>query len=144
TNASINSSGIITWTPTEAQGPSSGVLFTTKVTDNGAPALSATNTFTVAVNELNSAPVLSPISDQIAFAGVQLTFTSSATDVDFPRNILTFSLDPGAPATAAIDPANGVFTWTPPANQSPGTNTVTVRVTDDGVPRLDDAKSFKI
>src|SRR2546426_4378615 len=62
----------------------------------------------------------------------------------FPTNTLPFIWAQVAPPTAAIDPANGVFTWTPPANQAPGTNTVTVRVTDDGVPRLDDAKSFKI
>jgi hypothetical protein len=143
-NASIGTSGIITWTPTEAQGPSSGVVFTTKVTDNGTPALSATNSFTVTVNEVNSAPVLAPIPDQIASAGVQLTITNSATDVDFPTNLLTFSLDPGAPANAVIDPTQGVFHWSPPANQSPGTNTVTVRVTDNGVPSFADTKSFRI
>ena len=64
--------------------------------------------------------------------------------MDFPANMLTFSLDPGAPATAVIDPTNGVFTWTPATNQVPGTNTVTVRVTDNGVPSLADTKSFRI
>jgi len=144
TNANISASGIITWTPTEAQGPSSGVVFTTKVTDNGVPALSATNSFTATVNEVNSAPVLAPIPDQIAFAGVQLTITNSATDVDFPTNQLTFSLDAGAPPNAVIDPTQGVFNWSPPANQLPGTNTVTVRVTDNGVPSFADTKSFRI
>src|SRR6266498_2834323 len=64
TNATISASGIITWTPTEAQGPSSGVVFTTKVTDNGTPALSASNSFTVTVNEVNSAPTLPGIVSQ--------------------------------------------------------------------------------
>ena len=55
--ASISASGIITWATTEASGP--GVYtFTTRVVDNGTPALSATNTFTVTVNEVNSAPTL--------------------------------------------------------------------------------------
>src|SRR5439155_14764988 len=53
--ASISGSGVITWTPTEAQGPSTNI-FTTVVTDNGTPPLSATNSFTVVVNEVNSAP----------------------------------------------------------------------------------------
>src|SRR5207249_1170337 len=57
TNASISASGVITWTPTEAQGPNTNT-FTTIVTDNGSPNLSATNTFAVVVNEVNSAPVL--------------------------------------------------------------------------------------
>ncbi len=138
-----DANGVIRWTPGEAQGPSTNTI-TTVVTDDGSPPLSATNSFTVIVKEVNSAPMLSPISDQLAFAGFQLTITNSASDMDFPINILTFSLAPGAPATAAIDPVNGVFTWTPPTDQVPGTNTVTVRVTDDGVPSLDDTKSFKI
>ena len=143
TNASISAGGIITWTPTEAQGPSTNPIITV-VTDDGSPPLSATNSFTVIVNEVNSAPLLSPISDQFAFAGLQLTITNSATDMDIPANILTFSLDPGAPATATINPTNGVFTWTPATNQLPGTNTVNVRVSDNGVPSLSDTGSFRI
>ncbi|MEO5802606.1 MAG: hypothetical protein ABIR24_03685, partial [Verrucomicrobiota bacterium] len=38
---------------------------------------------------------------------------------------------------------NGVFVWTPTEDQL-GTNDFTVRVTDDGVPALSDAKSFSI
>jgi len=49
----------------------------------------------------------------------------------------------GAPAGARITPA-GRFTWTPQRNQAPGTNVVTVRVTDDGTPALSDTKSFTI
>src|SRR5256886_2034227 len=49
--------GAISWTPTEAQGPSTNIV-SVSVTDNGVPALSVTNTFTVTVNEVNLAPVL--------------------------------------------------------------------------------------
>ena len=142
--ASINSTnGVFSWTPTEAQGPSTN-LITVRVTDNGSPPSSDTGSFTVVVNEANSSPVLTPISDQVAFAGIQLAITNSATDSDLPANILTFSLDPGAPDGAVINPADGVFTWTPTASQVPGTNRVTVRVTDDGVPSLSDSQSFTI
>ena len=34
--------GVLSWTPTEAQGPSTNVI-TVKVSDNGSPSLSATN-----------------------------------------------------------------------------------------------------
>ena len=37
-----------------------------------------------------------------------------------------------------------MFVWTPATNQLPGTNTVTVRVTDTGAPSLDDSKTFRI
>jgi hypothetical protein len=49
TNASISAAGIITWTPTQAQGPSINV-FTTVASDNSVPPLSATNLFIVSVN----------------------------------------------------------------------------------------------
>jgi hypothetical protein len=53
--AAISADGVITWTPGEAQGPSTNV-FTTRVTDNGTPALSASNTFTVVVREAHVPP----------------------------------------------------------------------------------------
>jgi hypothetical protein len=119
-------------------------LVIVRATDDGSPPLSDTKGFTVFVNEVNSPPGLAPISNRIACLGVQLIVTNSATDADFPPNLLTFSLDPGAPAGAAINPTNGLFTWTPTAEQVPGTNLVTVRVTDDGAPGLSDAQSFSI
>src|SRR5437762_12282186 len=57
------SSGVISWTPSEAQGPSTNTI-TVVVTDNGVPALSATNSFTVTVREVNVAPVLSVPANQ--------------------------------------------------------------------------------
>src|SRR2546426_12358026 len=49
------STGVLTWTPTEAQGPSTN-LITVKVTDNGVPQSSDIKSFTVVVTEANSAP----------------------------------------------------------------------------------------
>src|SRR5205814_3739147 len=49
--------GLLTWTPTESQGPSTN-LITVRVTDNGTPALNDTKSFTVVVTELNSSPTL--------------------------------------------------------------------------------------
>src|SRR5207244_205532 len=57
------STGVFTWTPSAAQGPSTNVV-TVRVTDNGTPPLSDTKSFTVVVNEVNSAPVLAAIADQ--------------------------------------------------------------------------------
>ena len=66
----IDSRGIITWTPQQSQSPSTN-LITTVVTNNDPydlinPHLSATNTFTVVVLEVNVAPVLRTIATQNA------------------------------------------------------------------------------
>jgi hypothetical protein len=71
-----------------------------------------------------------------------LTITNSASDPDVGET-LTFSLDPGAPAGTSIGPTNGIFTWTPNESQI-GTNEITVRVTDDGVPPLSAMQSFTV
>ena len=60
--ADIDTNGVITWTPTVAQVPSTNV-FTTVVTDSNpwavnAQHLSATNSFTVVVNATHNGPSL--------------------------------------------------------------------------------------
>lgn len=62
------------------------------------------------IAETNGAPVLGTISDQNVLINNALTFTATASDPN--GNTLTFSLA-NAPAGAVIDPATGVFTWTP-------------------------------
>ncbi len=91
----------------------------------------------------NQPPVLAPIPDQSLSPGGTVTLTASATDPDSGRT-LTYSLDPGAPAGAAIDPASGAFTWSVPAGELPGDYPVTVRVTDNGSPPLSATQMFAI
>jgi uncharacterized repeat protein (TIGR01451 family) len=142
--AAINpTNGLFTWTPSEAQGPSTN-LITVIVTDDGTPVMSATQSFTVVVLETNSAPVLAPIADQTINEGTLLTVTNHATDSDIPANILTFSLGTNAPISAAIDPTNGLFTWTPLDGQAPSTNLITVIVTDNGSPPLSAMQTFTV
>ncbi len=90
----------------------------------------------------NQAPTLQAISDQSVLQGNPLTFTAHAQDPD--GDLLTFSLDAGAPAGATIDPDTGVFTWTPTAAQPAGTYPITIRVTDSGTPALSVATSFQV
>jgi VCBS repeat-containing protein len=96
------------------------------------------------VTAVNDAPVLTPISDQSVDEGVQLSFIASAVDADLPENVLTFSLDPDAPAGASIDPETGVFSWVPSEADGPGLYPIKVRVTDDGVPALSDFDTFLV
>src|SRR5205823_5723823 len=132
--AAINpATGVFTWTPTGAQGPSVNRV-TIRVTDNGSPALNASQTLTITVNEVNTAPVLAHIGNKTVDEGNLLTFVATANDANVPAQVLTFTLDPGAPAGASIDPVTGLFTWTPIEAQGPSTNSVTIRVTDDGIP----------
>jgi hypothetical protein len=142
TGASISSGGVFTWTPTDAQAPSTNTL-SVIVTDSGLPAMSATNTFKVVVYRPNTAPVMGTILDQAVYANTLLNFTVSATDTDQPPQTLTFSLGTGAP-TGASTSSGGVFTWTPTAAQAPSTNTLSVIVTDSGVPAMSATNTFKV
>jgi hypothetical protein len=137
--ATIDANGVITWTPAENEGPSTNVI-TTIVTDNGVPALSATNSFTVIVNEVNNAPVLAVQGDRTVTRFTTLTVTNTATDADLPANTLSYLLV-NPPAGATID-ANGVIHWT--AGAGPATNVFTTVVTDDGTPSLSATNSFTV
>ena len=103
--------------PTEAQGP--GVYAVTVSVLDNVTQLTDSETIQVTVNEVNLAPVLNAIGNRTVIAGNMVAFTATATDADLPANTLTFSLDPGAPAGAAIT-AGGNFTWTPTIAQAPG------------------------
>jgi hypothetical protein len=142
--ASINpATGHFSWTPTEAQGPGTYTIGV-KVTDDGTPSLSDSKTFTVTVSEVNAAPVLAAVPDQTVEEGSLLSLTVTASDADLPANTLTFSLMPGAPAGAAINPATGEFSWTPTEAQGPGTYTIGVKVSDDGTPNLSAERTFSV
>src|SRR5205823_6090677 len=136
------SSGAIGWTPTEAQGPSTNTI-TVVVADNGVPALSATNSFTVTVREVNVAPVLKIGERRVGEEWRALAVTASATDADVPANTLTFRLV-GAPAGMTMNGSSGAINWTPTEAQGPSTNTITVVVADNGVPALSATNSFTV
>ncbi len=141
--ATIHSTtGEFRWTPTEAQSPAVYAV-TVRVTDDGVPSLDDFETFNITVG-LNQAPELAAIGNKSVEEGSLLTFTASATDPNLPAESLSFSLDAGAPAGATIDPSTGQFSWTPPEGTSPGNRMVTVRVSDDGVPSLDDFETITI
>jgi len=78
----------------------------------------------------NNPPVLSNVPASATIGElVAYTFTATATDVESPPEVLTFSLV-GAPAGASIDSTTGVFTWTPTESQGPGSYPFAVRVYD--------------
>jgi len=87
----------------------------------------------------NSAPILAPISNKTLVVGQTLSFTASATDNDQPPQTLTYSVGPGAPFGAGINPSTGQFSWTP---AFPRTNTISIIVADNGTPSLSATQSF--
>ncbi|HXJ57724.1 MAG TPA: lamin tail domain-containing protein [Verrucomicrobiae bacterium] len=88
----------------------------------------------------NRYPTLASIPDAVIFRGQTLSFSANASDPD--GQTLAYTLDDGAPVGATINPGTGLFNWTAPAIA--GTNSLTIRVTDNGVPALSAARSFRV
>jgi hypothetical protein len=138
---SVDAAGTLRWTPAEAQGPSTNQV-TVKVTDDGVPSLSATNSFKVSVREVNSPPTVLPPPEQVVEPLQSFLLRLTAQDSDLPTNKLVFALVQG-PAGLAVD-SFGNVRWTPTVVQGPSTNLVTVKVTDDGSPSLAGTNTFRL
>jgi hypothetical protein len=140
TNAVISDDGILSWKPESDQAPSTNVI-SVIVTDNGSPALSDTKSITVVVSNINTPPRVAKMSDVIVEnnSGSTVTFDVSAQDDDLPAQTFTYSITSGP---GSINAGTGTYTWTPPAGNS--TNSVIVRVTDNGTPALWDEQTVTI
>src|SRR6185436_8304927 len=141
TGLTVSPAGAIAWTPTEAQGPGAYPV-QIKVTDSGTPSLSVTNSFTLTVNEVNVAPVLTVPTSQSISELVAFSANATATDADLPANSLTFALVSGP--TGLTVSSSGAIAWTPTETQGPGTYPVQVRAVDNGTPALSVTNSFTL
>jgi hypothetical protein len=119
-------------------------VLTVQVSDNGAPSLSDTAAVTVDVAPMNRPPQIVTVGEHWAVKGEQLSFVVSAFDPDVPQQTLRYSLEPGAPAGAAIDPVTGLFSWTPDSSAEARSYTVDICVTDNGTPPLADVVKMAI
>ena len=145
-NAQISTNGVISWAPLQTQSPSTNI-FTTIVSDNGNPALTATNIFSVIVQEVNQAPALPVISTQFVNELTSLTVTNTAIETNIHSLTIGYGLI-NPPSGLAIS-ANGVITWTPAQTNSPSTNTITTVVTNSDPydtlnPQLTASNSFVV
>lgn len=140
--ATLSPRGQFSWTPGAAQAPGTYSI-TLVATDNGSPAMSASQSFTVFVTQPNTPPVLAGIPDFSIEPNHPLSFTAQATDSDIPPQTIIYSLGSGAPPGAVISP-EGAFSWTPTIAQAPSTNMITVEATDSGDPPLTARKSFTV
>ncbi|MEI6196079.1 MAG: putative Ig domain-containing protein, partial [Verrucomicrobiota bacterium] len=92
---------------------------------------------------LNQPPTLAYISNYNLIAGALLVFTNSASDPDVPVQTITYN-QINSPVGAALNPNTGVFNWRPAVAQSPSTQTVSVVVSDNGVPAMSATQNFSI
>ncbi|WP_344798971.1 putative Ig domain-containing protein, partial [Litoribacillus peritrichatus] len=126
----VSTTGLITWTPTEGVTTSGTVTLT--VSDGGEDGAAAdTENFTVTVDTVNDAPVISSTAGTTATEDIQYSYQVSVTDPDDSNNgtDLSFSLS-GEPSDMAVS-ATGLITWT--ATEGVTTSgVVTVTVTDGG------------
>jgi hypothetical protein len=127
----VSPAGVVTFRPTEAQGPGTNRVVVS-VTDNGVPVLSGTNAFSLIVAEVNEAPELSPVDDQVIDPLKPWGITLSAKDSDLPAQKLVFGLVNGPRGLSVAD--SGEIRWTPALEQGGTTNRVEVSV-GDGVTR---------
>jgi hypothetical protein len=87
-------------------------------------------------------PIITPIANQIIRPATSLALRVGASDPNADQ--LTFSLDPGAPTGAQIDSTNGCFSWFASLAQASSTNSITVRVTENGPPFLTSTATFVV
>lgn len=113
--------GAFSWRPAPAQ---AGLHVLTFSVSDGE--LSASQTASIDVRDVNHAPVLAPVGDRALDEGGVLALTLGATDAD--GDILTYSAT-GLPAGATLDGATGVLEWAP-GFEAAGVYATTLSVTD--------------
>jgi hypothetical protein len=121
----VSTNGVLTWTPTEAQGPS-----TNRVRVSVSDAIATVPLeFDIVVREANQAPVWTTVvGTRRVNEGSLLSFTVSATDTDLPAQPLTYRLV-NAPWGMTLS-TNGLVSWRPTEVQGPSTNRVRITVGD--------------
>jgi MBG domain/Putative Ig domain/Bacterial Ig domain len=132
-------SGAFSWIPDYTQAGNYSVVFT--ATDNGTPPMSASETITITVGNVNRPPVLEPIGNRTVNEGQILTISIKATDPD--GDSLTYSAS-NLPLGASFEPRAQTFTWTPKYDQAGNYVSVLFMVTDNGLPPTSASEAITI
>ena len=130
--ASIDpSTGVLTWATSSGQ-PTGPQSFSVMVSQDTASPLTASETFAVEVNPVQS-PTLEAIPSKGVIIGQTLTLDISqyTFDLNSPPFPLSYSLIGTVPTGASIGPNTGVFSWTPGSGQSTGDISIEVQVSDN-------------
>lgn len=136
---SINqSSGAMAWTPPE--GVATSVPVTIRAVDNGTPACSSSQSFTIAVTLVNDQPVITSTAPTTATEHIAWTHLPAATDPE--GNQVLWHLTSG-PVGMTINQSTGAMAWTPPEGVASSVP-VTIHVVDNGSPACSSAQSLSI
>ncbi len=118
------------WQPTEGQGPG---LFPVTIRVSDGQGGTDSETFEIAVTEVNVAPIIVPFDASFSIEeGQTLNFLISAIDNDVPNNQLLLNLAAGAPLGATLTGvgSDAQFRFTPDESLGGGTYQIVVQVTD--------------
>ncbi len=128
--AKINTkTGVVTWKPSEAQGPKT-FKAEVSVKTTGKEKTQAARKFSVEVNEVNTAPVILDVGEQTVAAGETLKFLIRGSDPDDPPQVLDYRFGKVFPAGALLDPRKGSFEWTAPESSDEHDESVDVIVSE--------------
>lgn len=118
------------------------------VTSAVVPGLVENTTYFFAATAHDSAGNESPFSNQTAFEGANATPDYALHMAALPKNYssdpLLFSLGAGAPPGAAVNPTNGIVSWTPGRGDASTTNYISVNVTDNNNPALNISENLVV
>ncbi|MEW6427388.1 MAG: putative Ig domain-containing protein [Thermodesulfobacteriota bacterium] len=138
--ANLDGTATFSWTPGYTQAGSYQLTFT--VADIRTPPLSASEPITITVSNVNRAPVLANPGAQPASEGTLLSIPLSGTDPDSDTLAYSFT-STDLPATGpSLNPATGVFTWTPAFGDSAGSPYSVTFTVSDGA--QSDSKTIQI
>ncbi|MCA9068423.1 MAG: putative Ig domain-containing protein [Planctomycetaceae bacterium] len=134
--------GLLTWTPTEEQGPGSFQVVVTAF-NSTRPDATTSQQFTINVAEVNTAPLIDPIADMTINEGELFTTTATASNPFGPDTDIRFRLDQ-APTGVTIDEMTGEINWTPTETQGPGQFDVVVSVFNATDPADSNSERFTL
>lgn len=137
------STGQFSFRPDESQGGNSYTIVV-RVTDGLSPPVE--ESFTIHVNEVDRPPVFAAVDAQFVRPGEDLELVVRASDPDLPAREIRYSLVPGAPQDAQIDPTSGLLTWRVPEDVSGQSAEIIVRATEmtEGGPGLSSQAVVKV
>ena len=137
------STGKFSWTPTASQKAGKyTVKFEVKHPSAAGGVLA--ESMNIVLRELNTAPKIAAKPAPTAYIGREWKFQPAATDAETAADKLTWALGENPPSGMTIDSKAGELTWTPDDSTEIGDVTVTVVVSDDGVPPQSTTYSLKL
>ncbi len=108
----------------------------------------AANSIVTFVGQLitNTPPAFAAVGSQTVNPGVTVLITNAVTDPDLPSQTLTFTLltAPTNATLTLLNASNALFTWRPLIRQAASTNTIQLKVADNGTPNLSATNNFVI